>query len=226
MKHIKPLIINENLSHRELIKELKDANFIIVKYLGKNKNWGIEYNKNKEKYEEGGFNSSNEVHEFLLNNNINYHGKEGYILMQKYREKELKKTHFENTNYQPKSTKNIKNLTTSFNSFVNEKKFYAYYIIDKGMKPYSIYHDAMWIKFDTEKKRDEFVKKIKKEKEYKGIKIKQIEISSKKEKDKIYHDREVRYQRISSEMKQREKDEKNAYKIRKSEYKKNNTNTI
>jgi hypothetical protein len=110
----------------------------------------------------------------------------------------------------------MNNLNTSFESFVNEnlslneKKFYAYYIEDNGERPYDLTHDAIWKSFNTEEERDEFVKKMKKDKKYKYV-----QKSSKKQKESAYYDREPHYQSVKDEMKEREKDEKNSFIARK-----------
>jgi hypothetical protein len=113
----------------------------------------------------------------------------------------------------------MNNLNTSFDAFINEnlneKKFYAYYIEDKGERPYALSQDAIWVDFKTEEERDDFVKKLKKEKKYKNIKIKHVVKSSKKQKEDAYYDREPHYQSVKDEMREREKDEKNDFIARK-----------
>lgn len=86
MKHIKFLKINEELTKKELAEELKDAKYIqVAPIIGKQ--WGVLYYKNGEKKSEGGFNNNYEVHDFLIDNNIEYNGKEGYLIYNKYRDK-------------------------------------------------------------------------------------------------------------------------------------------
>ena len=90
MKHIRG--INESMSYKELAEELKSgATWIEPAYLGKEKRWGVIYWKDKVKHEEGGFNSDRQVCEFLVDNDIDFKGKEGYELMRRFREKEIAK---------------------------------------------------------------------------------------------------------------------------------------
>jgi hypothetical protein len=91
MNHLKPLRINEEMTHKELAEDIKDANFIEISYLGGGKKWGVVYWKNKEKFEEGMFNSRDEVNRFLEEIEVNYQGKEGYAMMKKIRDKEIAK---------------------------------------------------------------------------------------------------------------------------------------
>ncbi len=95
MKHVKLFKINEELSHSELADDLKVASNINVDYLGKGKNWGVSYYKGHDKFEEGGFNSSKEVHNFLIDNDIDYNSKQGFLMMKKIRDKEIAKVPYQ-----------------------------------------------------------------------------------------------------------------------------------
>jgi hypothetical protein len=86
----KPKKINEGMSNEELLKDLRDATYIYVEYNKKDKGWGVTYIKNKERKTEGCFDKSDQVHEFLIQNGINYEGKEGYDYMRKYRGEDTK----------------------------------------------------------------------------------------------------------------------------------------
>lgn len=85
--------LNE-MTKNDLAKELKDAKYIHVEFLGKGKNWGVSYTKNGQKHEEGNFNTNAEVHRFLVDNDIDYGGKEGFLQIQKHRDKEIAKIPF------------------------------------------------------------------------------------------------------------------------------------
>lgn len=76
--------INEELMTRtELVQDLKDAKYIAVDF---NKTWCITYLKGGERKYEGDFNTSAEAHQFLIDNNIDYIGKDGYIDMKRRRD--------------------------------------------------------------------------------------------------------------------------------------------
>lgn len=87
MNFIKRLKLNENLTQQELVDELKNgANYINVEFLDKANGWGVCYVKNHKKLREGGFNTSTEVHNFLCDNDIEYNGKDGYLMIKKIRD--------------------------------------------------------------------------------------------------------------------------------------------
>jgi hypothetical protein len=81
--------VYKDISNSELAKELEGAKYIQVE-LVKDKYWGVKYLKNKEIFYAGKFLMNDDVHEFLLNNNIDYGGKEGYMVMKKYRDNMIK----------------------------------------------------------------------------------------------------------------------------------------
>ena len=82
--------LNEGLTHADLAKDLKDgAKFIQVEYIGNGKKWGVSYSKKGEKHEEGDFNTVFDVHNFLIENEIEYDGRQGFEMMRKYRAKQL-----------------------------------------------------------------------------------------------------------------------------------------
>lgn len=83
-----------NESHEELASELQGAKFIQVEYIP-NKGWGISFLKDGRKKEEGGFANSNQAHDFLIRNGIDYSGKDGYIQMKEFRDKEKSKNPFQ-----------------------------------------------------------------------------------------------------------------------------------
>jgi hypothetical protein len=97
MNHIKYYKqLNEAMTNKQLLDELKSgAAWIEPIYVVKNKKWGVEYWKNKEKYQEGSFNTLRDVHKFLEENNIEYKGQEGYKLMKQFRDKEIAKLPFQ-----------------------------------------------------------------------------------------------------------------------------------
>jgi len=87
MNFIKRLKLNENLTKNELLDDLRDgANYINVEYIDKENGWGVVYVKDKKKRKEGGFNTPVEVHNFLCDNDIDYGGKEGYLMIKKIRD--------------------------------------------------------------------------------------------------------------------------------------------
>jgi hypothetical protein len=86
--------LNEEMTLKELAEDLKDAKYIQVNFIGKGKNWGVTYIKGGKQYEEGSFNTNSDVHNFLVDNEIEYSGKEGYLQMKKYRDKEMAKVPF------------------------------------------------------------------------------------------------------------------------------------
>jgi hypothetical protein len=89
MNIIKRLKLNESLSAKELIDELRnDAKYIVVEYIDKQNGWGVCYMKNKKKVREGGFNTAIEVHNFLCDNDIDYQGKDGYLMIKKIRDEQ------------------------------------------------------------------------------------------------------------------------------------------
>jgi len=89
MKFIKRLKLYENLTKKEILDELRDeAKYIVVEYIDKENGWGVCYIKDHKKFKEGGFNTSIEVHNFLCDNNIDYAGKDGYLLIKKIRDKQ------------------------------------------------------------------------------------------------------------------------------------------
>lgn len=110
MKHVRPLIINESLTHKELLDDLKSAKFIVVEYNMTEKSWGVAYIDSKnQKQEHGGFNTNVEVHNFLVDNDIDYEGKEGFLQMRNYRNKQIAKVPFQN--YQRElMTKGLENI--------------------------------------------------------------------------------------------------------------------
>lgn len=77
--------INENLTHAELIEDLKDAKFIQVEFIGGDKRWGVSYLKGGKKHEEGMFNNVFDVHNFLIENDIQYDGRNGFEYMKQHR---------------------------------------------------------------------------------------------------------------------------------------------
>lgn len=91
MRHLRPLVINENKFEEELLDELKDAKFIKVGFIPSTKDWGIAYVKNGEKRELGGFKSIYAVHDFLTDNNIEYGGKESHLMAKKFMDSEISK---------------------------------------------------------------------------------------------------------------------------------------
>jgi hypothetical protein len=82
--------LNENLTqykdipNEDLVEELKDAKYIEVDHVG-GKYWGVRYIKNGQTYMAGKFLMNEDVHEFLIANNIDYRTKEGYMSMRKFR---------------------------------------------------------------------------------------------------------------------------------------------
>jgi len=88
--------LNEEMTHKELAEDLKTAKFIQVEFVGKGKNWGLTYTKDGEKHEEGGFNTNADVHNFLVDNDIDYGGKPGYLQMKGFRDKQIAKVPFGN----------------------------------------------------------------------------------------------------------------------------------
>lgn len=87
--------LNE-MTQQDLAEELKDASNIDVEYIGGGKNWGVTYWKGKEKKADGNFNTNADVHRFLIDNDIDYRGKEGFLLMKRFRDKEIAKIPFQN----------------------------------------------------------------------------------------------------------------------------------
>ena len=85
--------LNE-MTKNDLAKELKDAKYICVDHIGKGMNWGVTYIKDGQKKEEGNFNTNADVHRFLIENDIDYDGKEGFLLMKKFRDREIAKVPF------------------------------------------------------------------------------------------------------------------------------------
>jgi hypothetical protein len=75
--------INERLTRTELVKDLKDAKYISVEF---NKDWCVTYLKGGERKYEGDFNTNAEAHQFLIDNGIDYIGKEGYLDMKRRRD--------------------------------------------------------------------------------------------------------------------------------------------
>lgn len=110
MKHIKLFNLNESLTRKELVDELKNgAEYINVEYIDKDKNWGVCYTKNHQKFREGGFNTSIEVHDFLLDNGIDHVGMEAYLMIKKIRDKQTATIPFKK--YQKEIlSKGLKNL--------------------------------------------------------------------------------------------------------------------
>lgn len=86
--------LNENMTNQELLDNLKKAKYIIVEYNEKDKGWGIGYVKDGKSHLEGNFNTGEEAHEFLEDNEIDYAGKSGYDYMKKFRDKNTKKIPF------------------------------------------------------------------------------------------------------------------------------------
>jgi hypothetical protein len=89
LKHI--LRLNESLTNKELLDDLNGASLIKVGIIYDNSKWGIIYYKNNKKMEGGNFNSREEAHNFLIDNDIDYNGKEGFIAMKPHRQKQLDK---------------------------------------------------------------------------------------------------------------------------------------
>lgn len=79
--------VNENLSVKELRDDLKTSKYVHVDYDNKSRKWGVTYTKDGVTKTVGLFNTNSEVHEFLIENDIDYGGKEGYMTMKKYRDK-------------------------------------------------------------------------------------------------------------------------------------------
>jgi len=79
--------LNESVTKKELLDNLQGAKFVNVEYNTADKGWGVHYSKGGKTFLEGNFNTNAEVHEFLLDNNIDYGGKEGYLNMKKQRAK-------------------------------------------------------------------------------------------------------------------------------------------
>jgi len=77
--------VNEGISNKELLDELKDAKYIGVTYNGEEGGWGVEYHKNQKKFTAGRFNSNHDVHNFLIENDIDYNERTGFEYMRKYR---------------------------------------------------------------------------------------------------------------------------------------------
>lgn len=77
--------INENLTHIELIEDLKGSKFIQVEWIGGDKRWGVTYIKNGQKKEEGMFNNVFDVHNFLIENEIKYDGRSSFDYMKQHR---------------------------------------------------------------------------------------------------------------------------------------------
>lgn len=77
--------LNEKLTNKELAEDLKDAKFINVDFIGGDSGWGVAYYKDGKQYVEGNFNTNAEVHEFLIDNNIDYAGKGGFLNMKRFR---------------------------------------------------------------------------------------------------------------------------------------------
>lgn len=109
MNFIKRLKLNESITRKELVDELRDAKYIVVEYINKENGWGVCYFKGKQKKREGGFNTSIEVHNFLCDNDIEYQGKEGYLMIKKIRDQQNASIPFKK--YQQEIlNKGIKNL--------------------------------------------------------------------------------------------------------------------
>lgn len=94
MKHVKPFIINENMSNKELLDDLKGATNIIISLTDEG-DWGVIYHKDGQRREGGNFNSTAEVHNFLIDNDIEYTGKEGFLMMKRYRDKQIAKVPYQ-----------------------------------------------------------------------------------------------------------------------------------
>lgn len=96
MKHLKYFKINESLSNNDLAKELLsgESTWIEPVFIGGGKKWGVVYYINKEKKQEGNFNTSEEVYKFLEELGVSYKGKEGFQIMTKFRDKEVEKVPF------------------------------------------------------------------------------------------------------------------------------------
>jgi len=86
--------INESMTSKEILNNLKDSKYIGVEYNEKDKGWGISYVKDGQRFLEGNFNTDEEAHEFLMDNNIEYIGKSGYTYMKKFRDKNSPKIPF------------------------------------------------------------------------------------------------------------------------------------
>jgi len=78
--------INEELTNKELIDELNGAIHIEVSP-NPDGGWGVLYYKNGKKQIDGQFNTNGEVHEFLIDNDIEYGGRGGYEYMKRIRKK-------------------------------------------------------------------------------------------------------------------------------------------
>lgn len=88
--------VNENVSNKELLEEIRGSKYIHVDYDNSNRKWGVTYTKDGKTKTKGLFNTNSEVHEFLIENDIVYDGKEGYVMMKKYRSKISPKIPFSN----------------------------------------------------------------------------------------------------------------------------------
>jgi len=95
--------INEGVTNKQLLDNLQGAKFLQVEYNSAEHGWGVKYSKNGEIFTQGKFNTNADVHNFLIENDIDYGGKEGYLFMKKYRDKQVK---IPFSNYQQELLKN------------------------------------------------------------------------------------------------------------------------
>lgn len=90
MKHLKKLILNESLNRKELLSELKNSKYIYITYLGKEDGWGVIYYIDGIKKQNGGFNSMEDVHNYLIENDIDYGSKSSHEIELSTRDKKYK----------------------------------------------------------------------------------------------------------------------------------------
>ena len=90
MNHLKSFRLYENLTS-ELIEELKKSKNINVSFINKDDGWGIIYYNNGQKKSVGGFKNNRSVHDFLIDNDIDYDGKNGFMFLSKIEDGETDK---------------------------------------------------------------------------------------------------------------------------------------
>lgn len=90
MNHVKKFTLNESLTRKELSDELKRSKYIYITYLNKIDKWGVIYYLDGIKKENGGFNSTEDVHNFLMDIGVDYGSKESHTIDLSTRDKKYK----------------------------------------------------------------------------------------------------------------------------------------